>query len=222
MYSGERALAIAVLDQAIGDFVAGCEMYSTARKSLENKGYVPSTYGTVINDFNMSVNLLVPKTKDDKKDLTVWADMSGMDSDTLTQKFKAILEGNSKLNGESYYKYIRDKWFCEAYLHNNDLLDLEKKIKELETKLKKLDDSELHKQYKDIKTQIAFRESQSNMQIKKQEEKLKELEAFKIYMNKDAYLERQSDCKRLIAIYKDKNAAATKQKIVFKGDRKSA
>lgn len=202
MQTGERALAVAFLNQVLSDFTAGCEMFTTARKSIESKGKLPGSYHSINAEFNRSVNFLIPKDSFGRKYLTVWADLAGSDADVLSQKFKTLIKGEGKLEGKPYYEHIRDQWICEAYMYNSDLLndiDEMNKYKKLKIKQKKYEECEklVQSKLKTVEKRIL------DLETKKLQ--YKDLLQHQQILDKDLLKEKIQDCDLLIKIYKTKS-----------------
>lgn len=211
METGEKALAVAVLNQALTDFVDGCKMYSEARKSLEKKGTLPNTYASTKLNFDQSVDLFIPKNKWQKTDLILWSEMAGSDAESITNRFKRVLEGEGKLGDIDYYSNIRDKWICEAYLHNDRLIKEEQKLKSFKKGTK---------DYKDCESKITMSTVEGNLCVKRIEEKLEVLEKRKALVSSEIFNEKIKDLKFILKIYREKSTGNKKSNIVYKYEQK--
>ena len=208
METGEKALAIAVLNQALNDFTEGCKMYSEARKSLEKKGTLPSGYGTINTRFNESADFFTAKTRGHRLLLILWTELADSDPDVMSSKFKAVLRGEGKLGAVDYYENIRDKWVCDAYLHNDKIIKEEGKLRIFKKG---------SKDYNDCETKIKALYKETEFFIRKNEEKICQLEEKRFYANNPQVLnEKIKDLELINKIYREKSTGNKHSNIVYK------
>ena len=208
METGEKALAIAVLNQALNDFTEGCSMYTEARKSLEKKGTLPNGYSMIIHRFNESADFFTAKTRGHRLLLILWTELADSDPDVMASKFKAVLRGEGKLGSVDYYPNIRDKWVCDAYLHND-------KIKKEEEKLRLFKKGS--KDYNDCEVKINSFYKETEFFIRKNEEKISQLEEKRYYANNPQVIdEKIKDLELVNKIYREKSTGNKHSNIVYK------
>ena len=126
----------------------------------------------------------------------------------MSSKFRAVLRGEGKLGAVDYYENIRDKWVCDAYLHNDKIIKEEGKIKLFKKG---------SKDYNDCETKIKSFYKETEFFIRKNEEKICQLEEKRVYANCPEVLdEKIKDLKFINKIYKEKSTGNKHSNIIYK------